>query len=109
MKTAILILLASLALQMPKNNPNGVWESLSGTQYQPTLQGPLLKVRLIPGSNPKYTQYEIDLQNDANETNTYAGKGFFVAKVKEDKECKFETEWQIVVVSSNQILGKTTN
>ena len=105
------ILLLSLLLQgitIPKNNPNGTWQSVSGTQFQLRLSGSQLTVRLVPGSNPRYVQYEVNLKNDEKEANTYAGKGFFVAK-QENKECRFETEWDFVVVSEDRILGRSTD
>jgi hypothetical protein len=109
MKAALLLLFTFLASQqMPKNNPNGVWESQSGTQYELQLSGSDLKVRLVPGSNPKYVKYEVDLKNQ-EEVNTYKGKGFFIAKVKDDKECRYETQWQLTIVSPTFIIGGTTN
>ena len=104
-------LILSLILQGPriaKSNPNGTWQSLSGTQFVLRLNGPDLTVRLVPGSNPRYVQYEVTLKNDEKEVNTYAGKGFFVAK-RDDKECRFETEWSFIVVSDDRILGQSTD
>jgi hypothetical protein len=89
--------------QMPKNNPNGVWESVSGTQYEFKLNGSDLSVRMVAGSNPTYVKYEVELKQ-SDEVNTYEGKGFFIAKVK-DKECRFETDWRIVVVTPDRIIG----
>jgi hypothetical protein len=113
MKATIIFLLTALLgqtqTQMPKNNPNGVWESTSGTQYELRLNGTDLMVKLIPGSNPRYSVYEVELKNAKEDVNTYVGKGFFVAKVKEDKECKFDTEWQLTVVTLDRILGATSN
>lgn len=108
MKSALVLALALFTTQMTKNDPNGIWESQSGTQYEFRLSGSDLKVRLVPGSNPRFVNYEVDLKN-LEEVNTYKGKGFFIAKVKENKECRFDTEWQIVVVSPSQIIGATTN
>ena len=107
MKTAIALLtflLAQAPGPMPKNNPNGIWESISGTQYEFKLNGSDLSVRLIPGSNPTYVKYEVELKNSTEDPNTYQGKGFFVAKVK-DKECRFDTEWKVVVVTPDRIIG----
>ena len=104
MKTALALALTFLTAQIQKNNPNGIWESESGTQYELQLSGPDLKVRLVPGSSQRFIQYEVDLKND-NEVNTYTGKGFFVAKVKDGKECRFETEWRMTVVSNTQIFS----
>ena len=94
--------------QMPKNNPDGLWQSTSGTTYELRLSGEDLTVRLVAGSNPRYVSYEVNLKNSKDEVNTYIGKGSFVAKVKEDKECKFETQWQLTVVSLDRILGATS-
>lgn len=39
----------------------------------------------------------------------YKGKGYFVAKLQNGKECKFDTEWEFVIVTPDRILGATTN
>jgi hypothetical protein len=99
------------APSMPKNNPNGIWESTSGTQYQLQLDGTDLKVQLVPGSNAQFVAYEVTLKNSADETNTYVGRGSFTRKDTingEVKECKYDTVWQIVVVQSNHIVGATS-
>jgi hypothetical protein len=72
------------------------------------LNGSDLHVQLVEGSNPKYVSYDVELKNQ-EEANTYKGTGTFVAKLDSGKECKFETEWQLIVVGPNRILGKTTN
>src|ERR1041385_5008604 len=108
MVSALLFALLLQAVAIPKNNPNGTWQSVSGTQFILRLNGPDLTVRLVPGSNPRYVQYEVNLKNDEKEVNTYSGKGFFVAK-RENKECRFETEWSFIVVSDERIIGRSTN
>ena len=107
MKLPFLTLLLLLA-QVPKNNANGIWESTSGSRYEIRQNGQNLQVKLVPGSNPKYMQYEVTLKNQ-DEINTYKGTGTFVAKMESGKECKFETEWTLVVVSAERILGDSTN
>jgi len=107
MKLSLLALVFLLA-QIPKNSANGIWESTSGTRYELRQNGPNLQVKLVPGSNPKYVQYEVSLKNQ-DEINTYKGTGSFVAKMEGGKECKFETEWTLVVVSAERILGDSTN
>jgi hypothetical protein len=104
-----LLLLVSLlfAPQAAKNDPNGVWQSDSGTKFRMTLTDANLKATLVDGSNPVYVKYEVDLKN-TGEVNTYEGKGFFVAKVK-DKECRFDTSWAIVVVQPATIAGYITH
>jgi hypothetical protein len=102
------IFFAMLVTQIPKYSPNGIWESGSGSQYELRLDGSDLHVRLVPGSNPRFLQYEVDAKNQ-EEVNTYKGTGFFVAKMKSGKECKLTTEWQLVVVSPERILGITTS
>jgi hypothetical protein len=113
MKSSLILLLTLVtaqAPQIPKNDPTGVWESASGTQYELKLTGGSdLTVRLVPGSNQRYVSYEVDLKVHPEELNTYIGKGFFVAKVKEGKECRFETEWQLTVIQKERIFGGTTN
>ena len=93
---------------MPKNDPNGVWQSASGTQYSLKLSGKDLRVQLVEGSNARYLKYEVNLTNQ-EEVNTYKGTGAFVTKFPNGKECKFDTEWQFIVVTPDRILGSTTN
>ena len=112
MKTALIFLVSLLTaqVQIPKNDPTGIWESTSGTQYALRLTGgDTLTIRLVPGTSTTYTSYEVDLKVSPDEVNTYNGKGFFVAKVKEGKECRFETEWLVIVIQQSRILGNTTN
>ena len=97
-----------LAGQTPtRNNPNGIWESATGTRYSLQLNGTNLEVKLVEGSNPSFLQYELTLQNDKDELNTYKGKGFFRAKLKSGKGCRFETEWTIVVILDTMIVGNS--
>jgi hypothetical protein len=108
---SLFLLIALLTAQnsIPKNDPNGVWESSSGTQYELKLSGSDLTVRLVPGSNKRYVAYEVDLKVHPEEHNTYIGKGFLVAIVAEGKQCRFETDWQLTVIQKDRILGGTTN
>ncbi len=107
MKLTILSLLLFAALQMPKNDPTGTWQSASGTGYELHLKGSDLSVTLVPGTSKTYLKYEVNLKN-AQEANTYVGKGYFVAKLENQKECRYETDWQLIVVSPTQIVGTTT-
>ena len=104
----IFFVLPLLLAQVPKNNPNGVWEAETGSQFQMRLNGKDLHVNIVPGSNPKFIQYEVDLKNE-DEINTYSGNGFFVAKMDGGKECKFPTEWRFIIVSPERILGISSN
>jgi hypothetical protein len=104
----ILTLLFSQEIRIPKNNPDGVWGAATGSQFEMQLSGSDLHVKLVPGSNPRFLQYELDLKNE-KEVNTYSGKGFFVAKMETGKECKLSTEWRFVVVSNDRIVGTATN
>ena len=104
----IFFVLPLLVAQVPKNNPNGVWEAETGSQFQMRLNGKDLHVNIVPGSNPKFIQYEVDLKNE-DEINTYSGNGFFVAKMDGGKECKFPTEWRFIIVSPDRILGISSN
>ena len=108
MKSAIVLGMLLFTAQIPKNNPNGIWESESGSRFNLSLNGMDLHVQIVEGSNPRYLKYEVDLKNQ-QEVNTYVGNGYFVAKLQNGKECKFETEWQLVVVTNEQIVGVTTN
>jgi hypothetical protein len=103
MNTLFLILLLAQALQMPKNDPNGVWEAPTGTKFQIAINGRDLAVHLVPGSNQTYIEYEMKLSG-SDEPNLYEGSGYFVAK-KNDKQCRFETNWKIVVVTPDKIIG----
>ena len=67
-----------------------------------------MHIKMVPGSNPKFLQYEMELQNE-KEVNTYYGKGFFVAKMETGKECKLTTSWRVVVVSRDRIIGTVTS
>ena len=93
----------NLPKDIPKNDPNGVWQSDTGTKFQMTLTGSDLKVQLVEGSNPVYLKYEMDLKNGDN-PNIYTGSGYFIAKVK-DKQCRFDTTWNIAVVQTEIIAG----
>ncbi|HEY2383234.1 MAG TPA: hypothetical protein VGK48_18825 [Terriglobia bacterium] len=100
------MLLAPQAADRPpqaKNDPNGVWQSDSGTKFDLRLTDSNLKVKLVEGSNPVYLKYEVDLKN-AGEVNTYAGAGYFVAKLPE-KECRFDTNWNVTVVQPETIVA----
>jgi hypothetical protein len=109
----VLLLLVSgpllAAQQMPKNNPNGVWESATGTRYNFQLTGTELKVTLVEGSNPTYLKYEVTMKNDPEEINTYKGDGYFVAKLSNGKECRFDTEWMVIVIRDTFLTGGATN
>lgn len=100
--------MALFLTQIPKYSPNGVWESRGGSQYKLRLDGTELHVTLVPGSNPKFVQYQVEakIQGDIN---TYKGAGSFVAKMEGGKECKFPTEWHLVVVSPDRIIGNATD
>ena len=104
----LLLLAAQAAPPMPKNNPNGTWESASGTKYEMRLNGKDLHVQIVEGSNTRYVKYEVNLKNE-DEANTYSGTGFFVTKFPNGKECKYDTDWRFVVVTPDQIIGSTSN
>lgn len=109
MKSALAIVLFLFTAQIKKNDPNGTWVSEpSGTQYTLTLKGSELHVEMVEGSNPRFTKYEVTLKNQ-DEVNTYKGSGYFVAKLEDGKECKFDTEWLVIVVATNTIVGSTSN
>lgn len=110
MKLSILIGLLLIGAQIVKNDPTGTWQAESGSKYTMKLNGSDLKVTIVPDSNPKYLQYEVNLKHEADtDVNTYKGTGYLVAKMQTGKECKIETEWQLVVVQSGRIFGSATN
>ena len=108
MKWSALFLALFVAQQIPHYSPEGIWESQSGSQYEMRLEGSDLHVKIVPGSNAKFLQYQVEMKTEG-EINSYRGTGFFVAKMDSGKECKFDTEWRIVVVSTNRIIGVGTN
>lgn len=103
MKFAIIALLTLLTPAQRANDPNGIWEG-DGTRFEFRMAGSELHVRLVPESNPLLMSYEVVLKNQG-EVNTYAGKGFFVAKVKEDKECRFDVEWEVIVANETHMVA----
>jgi len=112
----MLMMPQAIANQIPKNNPNGVWQAESGSKYNIHLSGDDLKVTIVPNSNPKFLQYEVNLtllgahdKEYKDDPNTYKGPGFFVAKMEGGKECKVDIEWQVTVVQPGLILGSATN
>jgi len=109
MKTAALVAMAMFLVQNQpsRTDPNGTWEAETGTKFEIRLSGGDLRVNLIEGSNPLFLKYEVALKN-TGEVNTYKGTGYFVAKLKSGKECKFDTEWQVIVVQPELIIGTTS-
>jgi hypothetical protein len=107
-KPIFLLGLFLIGAQTPKNDPNGVWQADSGTKFSFRLTGSDLKVQVVEGSNPRYLKYEMNLKNQ-EEVNTYVGSGYFIAKLQDGKECRFDTEWQIVVVQPDRIVASATN
>ena len=99
--------LTLLLAQIPKYNPTGVWEADTGSQFELRLDGSDVHVKIVPGSNPKFLEYELETKSQ-EEANSYKGSGFFVAKMEGGKECKLPTEWQFVVVSPDRIIGAAT-
>jgi hypothetical protein len=101
--------------QIPKNDPNGVWQAESGSKYNIKANGSDLKVTIVPNSNPKFIEYQVDLALEKDETgnvvdpNTYKGTGHFVAKMQTGKECKVDIEWRVTVVQPTRIFGSATN
>lgn len=110
MKTAILSFVLMFSGQIPKNDPNGVWEQAgTGTVFRLQMSGSELKVQLVEGSNPTYLKYDVNLMLQKEDPNMYKGAGSFLAKRKNGLECKYNTEWTILVVSPDQIYGKGTS
>ena len=116
MKLKLLLSLFLLMAQgLQKNDPTGVWQADSGSKYSIKLTGSDVKVTIVPNSNPKYLDYQVNLSLEKDEAgnvvdiNTYKGTGFFVAKMQGGKECKLDTEWQFTVVQAGRIYGSATN
>ena len=103
-----LMLLFPQQVPNPKNDPTGVWQATTGSEFQIQLSGSDMHVSMVPGTNPKFLQYEMELKNE-KEVNTYYGKGFFIAKMETGKECKLTTDWRVVVVSPERIIGTVTS
>ena len=110
MKVGISLILSILLAQVTpqKNDPKGIWKAETGTKFelQPSDYG--VDVHLVPGSNPRYLKYELQLKK-TDEVNTYEGAGYFVAKLQNGKECRFDAEWQIVVVQPALIAAIVPN
>jgi hypothetical protein len=107
--TLLGLLISQAKSDMPKNDPNGIWESSAGTRFEMKLTGSELAVQLVPTPEGRYVSYNVALSNKDQETNTYVGKGFFVAKVAGGKECRFDTDWQVIVITSDHIIGSTSS
>jgi hypothetical protein len=105
MQFSLLFAMFLAAIQIPPYDPNGVWQAETGSKFNLQLSGKDLKVNLVDGSNPRYLKYEVNLKNVSDEMNTYEGTGYFVAKLQNGKECEFETNWKMIVVSPERILG----
>jgi hypothetical protein len=111
----LLLGLLLLTGQIPKNDPNGVWQADSGSKYNIKATASDVKITIVPNSNPKFIEYQVNLTLEKDETgnvidpNTYKGTGYFVAKMQTGKECKVDTEWRITVVQSTRIFGSATN
>ena len=103
-----ILALAFLQTPVPKNNPAGIWEANTGSRFEIQPNGGDLQVKMVPGSNPKFLNYELTLKNQG-EVNTYKGTGTFTAKMESGRECKFNTEWMFVVVSPERIIGSATD
>jgi hypothetical protein len=101
--SAILLLLFAIFPQMPKNDPNGIWE-VQGLKFEFKLSGANLHVHLVSGADPTLLSYEVDLKNQ-EEINTYSGKGSLVAKVAENKQCTFDVEWSLIVANQTHIVA----
>jgi beta-lactamase regulating signal transducer with metallopeptidase domain len=99
--------------QVASLSPNGLWQaqggSKVGSQFNLKLTQADLEVNIVPGSNPKYVYYHVLLQPIASAMNAYKGTGYFVAKMDSGKECRFDTEWLLTVVTGDRILGSTTS
>ena len=107
MMTAFLLgltMLVSPQAQPPKNDPTGIWQTDTGTKFELKLSGSDLKVQLAPSSSTPYLKYEVNLKN-TGEVNTYEGSGYFIAKLSNGKECRFDTKWAIIVVQPELIAG----
>ena len=104
MRTLLLVGFLTLTQLIPKTDPNGIWVAPSGSEFEFTLVGSDIKAHIVPGSNPSFLEYEMDLKG-TDEPNTYKGKGRFKAKLQNGKECEFDTEWQIVIVADDKITG----
>src|SRR2546422_11074540 len=52
------------------NDPSGIWQADSGSQYEIRFTGSTAQVKLVPGSNPKYRLDEVALQNQ-DDAKTY--------------------------------------
>ncbi len=107
MRALLLLSLLTWVQAMPKSNPNGIWKAASGSEFELTVVGDDVQVQIVRGSNPTYLEYTVDLKG-TEEPNTYQGTGHFKARLQNGRECEFETEWHVVVVTDDRIIGIAT-
>ena len=105
MKVFSLIAILLLTQVMPKNNPNGIWRAETGSEFELKLVGSDVQVTIVPGSNPRFLEYSVDLKG-TEEVNTYKGTGRFKARLEGGKECEFDTTWEVVVVNEETVFGQ---
>ena len=102
-----LLLLLSLGFTQQTFNPSGLWEVVDkDTQYRLTRTGTGIHVSL-GADRAQFVEYEVDLS--WTELNSYQGSGYFVARLGDGRECRFETQWRLVVANARRIVGVTSS
>lgn len=110
MNAILLILLATIAPSQPQEakDPTGTWKvSDTETRFRIEKVEDGLAIHL-GAEHDVYTEYEVVLK-PAEQLNAYRGGGYFVARLSGDRECRFETQWQIGVSSDVRIVGVITS
>lgn len=107
MYTLVAAILLLFSQQPTKNNPNGIWESQSGSAYEIKLTGEDLVLSIVPGSSSTYLEYELLLKGQ-EDPNMYQGNGTFKALLGNGRECEFGTQWSIIVITNDRIMGVST-
>ena len=101
-----LLLLLSLGFTQQTFNPSGLWEVVDkDTHYRLVRTDTGIHVSL-GADHAQFVEYEVDLS--WTELNSYEGSGYFVALLGDGRECRFDTEWRIVLADPQRILGETS-
>ena len=109
MMNVILLLLFAVATPAQEvRDPTGTWKvSDTETRFRMEKVEDGIAVHL-GAEHDVYTEYEVRLEPIA-QANGYRGSGYFIARLSGDRECRFETEWQIAVTSDIRIVGVITS
>ncbi len=101
-KTTLLLIALGIGPQAA-DDPSGLWEVVeTGVRFRIEQTDTGLRVTL-GAEHPQLLEYEVNLESSGG--NAYQGIGHFVAKLGEDRECRFDTRWNIALSTPNDIVG----